>query len=333
MLAFLAYPALWTRGPRRWRWTLGLLAVATGAELLYAAVLAVHQLGELPLVASLDRLATSNPAILAGSDRLYLGGYTTLPRLRGTMCEPLYLGSYLVAVIPLLALRERRWLPWLAGGALLLTWSRAAWAAAAGGLALWWLLRRRARLPGPPRRVWLAAASAAAAALVLVMLVAGPDALLWPARRVAQTLDGGDWSNLTRYYSFQAAWRCFLSSPVVGVGWGQFPYHFYALVDVPGLESQFTWPVVNSVPLLVLAETGVVGLAVVVAAVVAVGRGTWRILARLDDRRRAARLAALAAAGGGLGLQLLVFSQYNLPHLWVVPGLWLAALAEEVRRP
>ena len=27
-------------------------------------------------------------------------------------------------------------------------------------------------------------------------------------------------------------------------------------------------------------------------------------------------------------LQLLTFSQYNLPHIWVAPGLLLAALAD-----
>ena len=35
----------------------------------------------------------------------------------------------------------------------------------------------------------------------------------------------------------------------------------------------------------------------------------------------------------GIWLQLLTYSQYNLPHVWVAPGLLLAALAEnETRR-
>ena len=36
-----------------------------------------------------------------------------------------------------------------------------------------------------------------------------------------------------------------------------------------------------------------------------------------------------AVACAGVWLQLLVFSQYNLPHIWVAPGLVLAALAQE----
>ena len=39
-----------------------------------------------------------------------------------------------------------------------------------------------------------------------------------------------------------------------------------------------------------------------------------------------AGLEALACLG--VWLQLLFFSQYNLPHIWVAPGLLLAALAD-----
>ncbi len=332
MVAFLVYPALWTRGPRRWQWTLSLLALATSAQLIYAGLQTVHQLIALPGMQTLDSAATSNPAILAGSDRLYLGGYTAVPRLRGSMSEPLYLGSYLLAVIPILTLKSRRVLVFLSAAALFLTWSRGAWLAAAGGLFVWWILRRRAGLSGPSRRVVLTTAGLGIGVAALVAAVMGAETLLLPIRRIVQTFDQGDWSNLTRVYSLQAGWRCFLESPLVGVGWGQFPYHFYALVDLPGLESQFTWPVVNCMPLLVLCETGLLGFAVLSAAVVAVCRNTWRALSRANDPLRAARLAALAAGSCGLGLHLLIFSQYNLPHLWVVPGLWLAALVEEGNR-
>jgi O-antigen ligase len=293
----------------------------------YALVQGVHELRALPGLAWLEQILTSNPGILSGSERLYLEGFTTIPRLRGTMCEPLYLGSYLVGVLPFLASQGRRRLALVATVVLLLTWSRGAWLAALVAGAVWWALRRRAGLAGPDRRVLAWLVGALLAGMVLVVLVAGPDALLWPGRRLAQTLDRTDWSNLTRLYSLQAAWRAFLHSPVVGVGWGQFPYHFYALVDLPGLQSQFTWPVVNNVPLLVLCETGLLGFLVLAGAAGTLLVATWRALARQADPARKARLAALAAGGCGLAAQLQFFSQYNLPHLWVVPGLWLAALA------
>jgi len=327
MAAFLAYPALWTRGPARWRWTLRLVAWTTAAQLVYALLQGLHARGDLPVLAGCERIVTSNPAILSGSERLYLGGFTAMPRLRGTMCEPLYLGSYLLGVLPLLIWSGRRILAAAGCVALVLTWSRGAWLAGAAAAGVWWLLRRRAGLPGPSRRARWAGLAALAVSLVMVGAVAGPEALTWPVRRLAQTFDGGDWSNLTRVYSGQAAWRAFLASPLVGVGWGQFPYHFYALVDLPGLESQFAWPVVNSIPLLVLCETGAIGFAVWCALGVVLWRRTWRQLAGPAPASSRARLAAAAAGGSAIGLHLLVFSQYNLPHLWVLPGLWLAALA------
>ena len=52
----------------------------------------------------MERVFTSNPAILAGSEELYLDGhFRGVPRLRGTACEPLYLGNYLLLVLPLAA--------------------------------------------------------------------------------------------------------------------------------------------------------------------------------------------------------------------------------------
>jgi O-antigen ligase len=329
--AFAVYPALWLRGPRRWRAVTGWLALAAAVEVAYAVLQGVHGVRALPLMGWLEGVVTSNPGLLAGSEKLYLGGYTAVPRLRGTMLEPLYLGSFLLLAVPWLVATRRRTLAGLALVVLLGTWSRAAWLAAAGAVVVWLVARRRAGLPGGGRRAVVLAGGGLAGLAAAVALVAGPEALLWPARRLLQVADASDWSNLTRYYSLQAAWRAFLESPLVGVGWGQYPYHFYALVDLPGLESQFTWPVVNSLPLRVLCETGVLGAtAAAVAAGVLLGR-TWRALGSSAPAGRRARLATAATAGVGVGLQLLMFSQYQLPHLWVALGLWIAALAEARR--
>jgi hypothetical protein len=327
MAAFLVYPALWTRGPRRWRWSLQLVAWATAAQILYAFLQGLHVLVDLPAMALAERLATSNQSILSGSTWLYLGSFTELPRLRGTMCEPLYLGSYLVGVLPLLLWSGRRGLAAVGLVVLLLTWSRGAWLAAAGGVFVWWLLRRRAGLAVPTRHGLLIVGAACGLGLLAVVLFAGPAAVGWPIQRLLQSFDTADWSNLTRYYSAQAAWRAWLESPLVGVGWGQFPYHFYALVDLPGLQSQFTWPVVNIWPLLVLCETGLIGFGVLAGACAVLWRRTWNAMVGGAGAAERALLAAAAAGGCGLGLHLLTFSQYNLPHLWVLPGLWLAALA------
>jgi O-antigen ligase len=337
MACFVIYPALWTRGDGRWRATIGALAAGLLAQEVYALGQALHFLWPNPLYAAVDRVFTSNPAILAGSEELYLGGhFRGVPRLRGTACEPLYLGSYLLLVLPLtMGLAARR--PWarlvVAAGVVLFlfTWSRGAVLAALAGLAAWFVLRQRAGLGMPVGRVVAVVAAALATTAALAALIAGGDALLYPVRRLAQAFDGGDWSNLTRLYSMQAAWRAFLLSPLVGVGWGQFAFHFPLLVDPLGLQSQFTWPVVNNVPLLVLCETGLVGFGALSLVAWRLGRATWRRLAEAE-RSRGARLALTTAVTIAVAAQLLTFSQYNLPHIWVAPGLWLAALRESETR-
>jgi hypothetical protein len=332
MVALVVYPALWTRGPRRWAWTLRLLALAAAAQVVYAALQGFHVWRPVPLVATLETLATSNPGILAGSERLYLGEFTAVPRLRGTMLEPIYLGSLLLGLIPWLLAGRRRVLAAAALVALVGTWSRSAWLAAVVALLVAVILARRAALGWSVRRVLLLVGGGVLAASVMVAVVAGPGSLLLPLERLRQLGDTADWSNLTRLYSVQAAWRAFLASPLVGVGWGQYPYHFYALVDLPGLQSQFTWPVVNSLPLKILCETGLVGGGVLLTAVVVAARRCWRALGRHGDPAIRRRLLAGAVAVVAIAAQLAMFSQYNLAHLGLIGGLGLAALAEARRR-
>jgi len=137
-----------------------------------------------------------------------------------------------------------------------------------------------------------------------------------------------DWSNLTRLYSMQAAWRGFLLSPAWGIGWGQFAFHFPLLVDPMGLQSQFTWPVVNNLPLKVLCETGLLGFMMLVATVLYLTKSIWGAVVsnRIASDEKRMRVVVTAAAVFGIWTQLLTFSQYNLPHIALASGLLLAAL-------
>ena len=136
----------------------------------------------------------------------------------------------------------------------------------------------------------------------------------------------------------QAAWRAFLLSPFLGIGWGQFGWHFPVLVDPMGLQSQFTWPVVNNFPLLVLCETGLVGFFVFLGWAVGLIRGIRRRWVELflsgpisgqSGRLPGRLLLAVTISGAGVWFQLLTFSQYNLPHIWVSLGLMMALLADK----
>jgi len=330
---FALHVASWLRGDeRRWR----AVAVALAAGLLLQLAYAVWQAWGFyhpgAAFAWTEGVVTSNASILSGSEELYLGrGFVGIPRLRGTMCEPLYLGNYLLAVLPWLwvACRPgwRRSALAAAGLALLLlTWSRGAWLAAGlSGLAAFVAGARAGLLP-PRRHWWRPALALAVVAAVAVALTGGegPGLVL---RRLRQTFSTEDWSNLTRWYSMQAAWRCFLAAPWTGVGWGQYGFHFPLLVDPMGLQSQFAWPVANNVVLKILGETGAPGLAAFLAGVAATARRVWRRLpaAATPEPQRRLRLAAAAVAVAGVWSQLLTFSQDNLPHIWVALGMLLAA--------
>ena len=102
----------------------------------------------------------------------------------------------------------------------------------------------------------------------------------------------------------------------------------WVLVDPLGLQSQFSWPVVNNFPLKILCETGLVGGGVFLALLGRVGFGVVAAMRRTADRESRRRLLALTAGFLAVWIQLPTFSQYNLPHIWVALGLLLAALAE-----
>jgi O-antigen ligase len=307
-----------------------------------------HPLG---FFAWLEAVFTSNPSILSGSTDLYLGdSFRHVPRLRGTICEPLYLGNVLLFLWPLLLVplwkRRTRLLVALSFFLLLMwTWSRGAWLACGGQLLVGGMMTLQAGRISRPRlktlvsekfRLWLIGLVLLLAVLPLAGWACGWEGLLYPYRRLAQTFSSQDWSNLTRLYSMQAAWRAFLLSPICGIGWGQFGWHFPALVDPMGLQSQFTWPVVNNFLLLILCETGLLGMLVWSAWVIGLVRAVrrrWAGLAVGPEKEvfspgSPRLLLATSLSAFGVWIQMLTFSQYNLPHIWVAVGLLLASLAD-----
>jgi len=287
---------------------------------------------------SLERLATSNPAILSGSEELYLGhAFTGIPRVRGTACEPLYLGNLLIGAIPFFVLqagRNRRWLLLVALGLglLLATWSRGAWLGGImAGIVAAALLWRQGYRPG--RRLLLALAAVVASGLALMSLLAGPESISLLIDRLRQSLVREDWSNLTRLYSMEAAWLAFRTSPWWGIGWGQFGFHFPLLTTPAGLQSQFDWPVVNNLPLQILAESGLIGFGVFCTTAWLLTIRTFRRLRNAGGLFPSFWLVAAAAAVAGQWFQLLTFSQYNLPHIWIGLGALLAASAPDPEVP
>ncbi|HEX9900971.1 MAG TPA: O-antigen ligase family protein, partial [Candidatus Methylomirabilis sp.] len=284
---------------------------------------------------AVERWATSNPSIAAGSDQLYLGHrFVGIPRVRGPACEPLYFGSYLLAIAPVTAAaawgsrgwsRLWRWITvGLAALALVLTFSRGVYGAAVVVLLLlvWGLWR--GRLPRPRLRVAGAGVVAmAVAVLVAASVFTGTEPWALPrllADRVAQSFVGHDMSNLTRLYSWSVAVDLARQAPWSGVGWGGYGFHFFELAGPEATGAHFGWPVPNNLPLQIMAETGIPGLLLW-------GFALWpavRSLVRRDPQVSAAEDAGrflLAALVVGMGVQAMTHSQLQLPHLWLVTGI------------
>ena len=285
----------------------------------------------------LDRLTSSNPSIAAGSGELYLGDrFVGIPRARGPFPEPLLFGSYLIAAVPVAvagAARRRGfargWRVLTAGLGilfLLLTFSRGAWLGAVVTVVLVGWGMGRGRIPRPRLRtaVLTAAIGLAVGLLAWPVLTGSGVSELGSVlgQRVEQTSVGHDMSNRTRFWSWGVAADLFRERPVAGVGFGGFGFWYFERAPEGGDAAHFGWPVVNSLPLQLAAETGVVGLLLVLGLLLPVGR------AILAGPRVDVRAVLLAAAMAGVVAHGLTFSQWDLPHLWLLAGVAVAFAAD-----
>ena len=183
----------------------------------------------------------------------------------------------------------------------ILSGSRSAWlamgaAAVVGGLPWAWSQRHRLRPRGASagRTVLLAAGTLAATALVAALVVPRLTAVTSLIYRVALWRDT------------LAAWQ---SDPLLGIGPGFMPYARQAAA------ADFTFPVrqphSHNLPLGVLGDAGLVGLAaaVVLVAMAAWVAGPWR--SRTTTGRTAA-IVLLGLGAGGLFEDLTFLPNFNL---------------------
>lgn len=273
----------------------------------------------------------TNPSIASGSDELYLGhAFTGIARLRAPMPEPLMLGSYLLAVVPLVALSgfgHTRWARWWRWGAALLgaaclfaTWSRGAWlgGAATGSLiAIAWMRGRFGAVSRMRLGAFVAAgAITGLAALAFVLQVAPWDLPALLIDRLAQSAQGHDMSNMTRVWAWRAAGEMFLDAPAFGHGWGSFGFLFFEYAPGSASGAHFGWPVPNNLALLLLAETGLAGFILWTATLAPA-------LAALREPGKGVVALVVACAVIGVLVHFATFSQWNLPHVWVLFGAGL----------
>jgi hypothetical protein len=237
-------------------------------------------------------------------------GWIRFPRAYGVAPEPSMWGAYLVIVLGFVMGRLTRRVTScdlltaaFVGGGILVTFSRSAWLSAAIVLALWALLMIARRIP----RVALWAMLPA----IIVWTVL--PAIMF-SEQSAPVLH--DLSTLDRISAQMTGFNMFVDHPVLGVGFGSFPFVMNRyLVQISGYD-RVRFITVFSFFLLVLLSTGVVGATVFVTYLASV-------LRRLDTafRLRAFGSTVGVRAGSALAaVAALAFwlntPAYNVTYVW-----------------
>jgi putative inorganic carbon (HCO3(-)) transporter len=248
-------------------------------------------------------------------------GTAVEPNIFGSMCQ----SAFVVAAAMLLLGVRRRVLLWAivvtTGLGLLLSFTRGAWLGAICGLLATALLA-----PVVGRRISLAplALPTIAGALGLAWLWTddGPAGLFF-RYKVENLINPQSETASYRLVSYGLAWEQVLQKPVFG--WGTFT--FAPLLaqgsDVKELGVEHAIWISNYV-LLILHDTGIVGLVVfvlLVAAVLRLGLRAARALIGVDRTESAATVVALVASVIGLLISFLATSGVTFTYPWVVIGL------------
>jgi len=312
-----------TRGVAAWCLAGGMVLQAIVAVLQVALgrSLGLRRLGEV----TVDAAWPGASVIMVGEER-YLRAY-------GLAQHPNLLAGCLMAMLLIVFcyyLTQRGWkqVPLLVAlgsgfGALLLTFSRAAWLGTlGGGLAvltlLWWAWRRG---QWSSNRSRLAAVAIILATVSVVFVVAH-----WPLlqRRLGLITQGTEIRSIeAREMQTPAAWALIRMRPMLGVGLGNYPMALYWLArDM--VAAYPTYQPVYNVPLLVAAELGILGGLLWLALISLPWLNLWL-------RRHQLALSPWWAGLSGALLALAIISLFDFyawaSHqgrllLWLVLGLW-----------
>ncbi len=252
-----------------------------------------------------------------------IGDSSETPRPSGTIVHPVFFGALMAEIMLLglsVALGSRHAVRYVglgaAGAALiaaLLAQSRAALlAVAAVGLLLFLWYVWRGRVSGR--------------ALLLTLLVAATCAVVFRGYLTDRVLSniGTDHFDLeveSRLQLNQMALVIIRDAPVIGVGLNNFEivlphYDAYGLI--------FADNPVHNLYLLVLAETGIIGLLAMVASCLALVSGAYRLARAADPLLASLGVGALAVYGFFLIEEMTVFSlREEAPQLafWMISGL------------
>jgi hypothetical protein len=263
---------------------------------------------------------------------IYTKSVFGFPRIQSFALEPLFYASFLIVPLMLLLAhlytgRVRRYnylILWFLVTLLALTLSRGGIYAAIGGLGVVVMLLIR---HGSWKRFVLIIGIGFIAALTSLALIAnfsttknghqGVSNYVSHATTVTSSAGSAD---SDRTLNKALAIQAFKSSPLLGVGIGNFGY--YAQRHDPRYVNK-PQVVVNNEYLEVLAETGLLGLLTLGGFIVSLTLRTYRAWPKLS-RESQVWVAALSAALVGSAIQFYAVSTLYLIQVWFVVGLLLS---------
>ena len=262
-------------------------------------------------------------------------------RSYGTLGNPVFLGGYMVLLLPLAigaAASGRRW--WgsaaaatLVFAALIAAQTRAAWIAAAAAVAVLLLLLPKSRVIY--RRLAVLGVVFIAAAVIMTLANPQPGARASLRSRVASTFDAQDASLQLRFYLWRETVPLILRRPVLGWGFsallGRFPVGTPEYVRWFGYHiTAFDSP--HNELLQIAFSAGLMGLAAYLWIWTAVGVLLRRMLPTPGVRLYPAAALTASLAAYFLWLQLAWNHVGPANVFWVAVGL-VAALPRIVNEP
>jgi glycosyltransferase involved in cell wall biosynthesis/O-antigen ligase/aminoglycoside phosphotransferase (APT) family kinase protein len=292
-------------------------------------------LGGLALVHVLTGDFTRNLGGLARVKYAHIHGTTFEPRIAGPLGDPNFFAQLLIVAVPFalfLAWTEydirRRALAFCAAGlamaATVFTYSRG------GALALFAVLL----LSMLARGISVRAIALGAVPVLALLWIALPDEFAQRLATLGQLLPGSegvlrpDSSFGERRLFTAAAWRMFEDSPLLGVGAGNYGFHFLEYAQQVGSEARvYVTPTEGYYPhnlyLEVAAETGVIGLAVFGLALAACFAYLWHARVRLlaaGDLSTAALATACSIGLCGYLVSSLFLHGHFIRYWWLIAG-------------
>lgn len=233
-------------------------------KVLLISAIVVGFLGLFQVIGDLINL----PVWLTGIGEGYTKGVLGFPRVRASFFEPLYFGSFIILILPLVYMQinsgkkliSQKWLKVLLLLLLLnliLTFARSAYLAFAVEVLI--IAIFAIKLIFQQKVLRLLSVSILMFVLFFFVFLNFPKIFPYKIQTALKhTVETTDWSAFERLNSGSLALDLFRENPISGIGLGQFGPYF---AHFPNTMPEKGWQTVNNEPLELLAETGILGFA------------------------------------------------------------------------